>query len=68
MLQRIGLASRDLWSGLYYALPELSDLAVMTRRMVSGEPAGSAMPIWSSALFGAACMGCPLWLFQGRDY
>jgi ABC-type transport system involved in multi-copper enzyme maturation permease subunit len=60
--------SRELWSGLYYLLPKVSDLAVMTQRLVSGQPAGGLMPVWTSALFGVACLGWALWIFRRRDF
>jgi len=60
--------SRNVVRGLYYALPKIWDLGNIGRRMVIGLPVESWMPVWSSALFGAATLGMGLFVFARRNY
>lgn len=60
--------SRDLWNGLYYALPKVFDTGRITLNYVQGKPVEGLMPLWSSALFGAAVLGWSLWIFEKRDF
>jgi len=60
--------SRNMVRGLYYVLPKVFDLGRMVRSIVLGEPAGSWMPVWSSALFGVVVLGAGLYAFSRRNY
>jgi hypothetical protein len=40
----------------------------MTLDLVWGRPAGSWMPVWSSALFAAGVIALSLYVFSRRDY
>ncbi len=60
--------SRDVWNGLYYALPKVFDIGRMTLEHVRGNAAGSWMPVWSSAMFAIVVLGWSLWIFEKRDF
>jgi ABC-type transport system involved in multi-copper enzyme maturation permease subunit len=60
--------SRDAVRGLYYVLPKVVDIANMMMTVVKGEPIESWMPVWSSALFGAACLAAGLYIFEKKNY
>lgn len=60
--------ARYLWKGLYYVVPKIYDLGVMTRSIVMHKGVDSWMPLWSSALFGAAVLGASLYIFSKRDF
>jgi ABC-type transport system involved in multi-copper enzyme maturation permease subunit len=61
-------SSRAVLRGLYYTLPKTSDLSVMIRHMILHQPLESWMPVWSTALFGAAVLGLGLWRFNRRTF
>ncbi len=60
--------TRSLWKGLYYVFPKVYDVGKMTLDLVWGRPAGSWMPVWSSALFAAGVIALSLYVFSRRDY
>jgi ABC-2 type transport system permease protein len=60
--------SRQLWKGLYYALPKVYDLGAMTRDFALHRPVESWMPLWSSCAFGAVVLCGALAIFQKRDF
>jgi ABC-type transport system involved in multi-copper enzyme maturation permease subunit len=60
--------SRDIWRGLYYVMPKVYELGKITLDAIQSGTFAGAMPIWSSALFGAAVLGAALWIFQRRDF
>jgi ABC-type transport system involved in multi-copper enzyme maturation permease subunit len=60
--------SRQLWNGLYYALPKVYDIGKMTLDVISRDKFDSLMPIWSSAIFGVVVFGAALLVFQKRDF
>ena len=60
--------SRDVWRGLYYTFPKVYELGKMTLDAIQSGTFAGFMPIWSSALFGAAALGAALWIFQRRDF
>ncbi|HYL39141.1 MAG TPA: ABC transporter permease subunit [Bryobacteraceae bacterium] len=60
--------SRQLWRALYYALPKVWDLGRMTLNAIQDRTFESSMPIWTSALFGAAVLGAALLIFSKRDF
>jgi hypothetical protein len=60
--------SRDVVRVLYYALPKTSDISVMVRNVILGQPVQSWMPVWSTALFGAAALALALWRFERRSF
>lgn len=53
---------------LYYVLPKTSDISVIIRHLILEEPIDSWMPIWSTALFGAAVLSLGIWLFRRRSF
>jgi ABC-type transport system involved in multi-copper enzyme maturation permease subunit len=54
-------------STIYYILPKPNDMTTLAEGMVLHR-AGSLMPLWSSALFGAAMYGMSLFLFKRKDF
>lgn len=60
--------SRDLVRLLYYALPKTSDVSVIIRRLILNQPVDSWMPVWSTAIFGAAALALGVWRFQRRSF
>jgi ABC-type transport system involved in multi-copper enzyme maturation permease subunit len=60
--------SRNVVRVLYYVLPKTSDVSVIVRRVILNQPVESWMPVWSTALFGAAILGLGLWKFQRRSF
>ena len=60
--------SREIMRGLYYVLPKVVDIGRDLGQIVQDQPLDSWMPIWSTALFGLACFGSGLWLFQRRNF
>ncbi len=60
--------SRDIVRGLYYVLPKVVDVGNMMMQVVKGEAVTSWMPIWSTALFGFACLGGGLYIFEKKNY
>lgn len=53
--------------GLYYFLPKTSELGRLSEVLIQNQ-AVDWMPIWSSALFGAACFVGALWVFRKKDF
>jgi ABC-type transport system involved in multi-copper enzyme maturation permease subunit len=60
--------SRRLWMGLYYVLPKVHDLGHMTLNAILDHSFDGWMPIWTSALFGAASLGWALYVFARRSF
>ena len=60
--------SRQLWNGIYYALPKVYDMGKMTLDVIARDRFDSWMPVWSSAMFAAVVLGTALWVFQKRDF
>ena len=60
--------SRDLVRGLYYVLPKTSDISVIVRHLILNEPVDSWMPVWSTALFGAAVLTAGILHFRRRSF
>jgi hypothetical protein len=60
--------TRDVVRGLYYVLPKVADIAQMMMQVVKGEPIESWMPVWSTALFGLACLGGGIYIFERKNY
>ena len=60
--------SRNVVRALYYMLPKVWDIGQILGHIVQGQPVDSWMPVWSTALFGMACLGGGLWLFQRRNF
>ncbi len=60
--------SRDVVRGLYYILPKGVDVGKMMTNIIKGLPIDSWMPFWSTALFGAVCLGAGLYIFEKKNY
>jgi hypothetical protein len=60
--------SRQLWLALYYVLPKVHDLGHITLSAVMYHTFDGWMPIWTSALFGAAALGSALYVFSRRSF
>jgi ABC-type transport system involved in multi-copper enzyme maturation permease subunit len=60
--------SRDVVRALYYVLPKVTDIGNMMMQTVKGEPIESWMPIWTTALFGLACLGGGIYIFEKKNY
>lgn len=60
--------SRDVVRVLYYVLPKTSDISLIIRHLILGQTIESWMPLWSTALFGAAVLGVGVWRFERRSF
>ncbi len=60
--------SRQLWEGLYWALPKAWDLGKVMRAAIQGEPANWFEPVWTSAVFGVFVLSASIYLFRRKDY
>ncbi len=60
--------SRNVWRVLYYALPKVYDLGKLTLDAIQSRTFSGFMPIWTSALFGAAVLAGALAIFQRKDF
>lgn len=60
--------SRNVWRVLYYTFPKVWELGKMTLDAIRLGTFSGFMPIWSSALFGAAVLGGAIAIFQRRDF
>jgi ABC-2 type transport system permease protein len=60
--------SREIWRALYYALPKVYDLGKLTLDAIQSRTFAGFMPIWTSALFGAALLAGALAIFARRDF
>lgn len=60
--------SRNLWKTLYYSLPKVYELGKMTLDAIQSRTFAGYMPIWTSALFGAAMLSLALAIFARRDF
>ncbi len=60
--------SRDVVRVAYYVLPKSAEVSVIMRHLILHQPVESWMPVWSSALFGAAVLSLGIWLFQRRSF
>ena len=60
--------SRNLWRGLYFALPKVYELGKMTLDAIQSRTFAGYAPIWSSALFGAVVLSAALAIFERRDF
>jgi ABC-type transport system involved in multi-copper enzyme maturation permease subunit len=60
--------SRRLWIALYYVLPKVHDLGAITLNAIKDGTFAGWMPIWTSALFGAAALGSALYVFSRRSF
>ncbi len=60
--------SRNVWRTLYYTLPKIYDLGVMTLNAISDRSFVGWMPIWTSAVFGIVVLAVALLVFARRDF
>ena len=60
--------SRNVVRVLYYVLPKTSDISVIIRHVILNEPVDSWMPVWSTALFGAAVLTAGILHFRRRSF
>ena len=60
--------SREIWRTLYYSLPKVYDMGKMTLDAIQSRTFSGIMPIWTSALFGAAMLAAALRIFSRRDF
>jgi ABC-type transport system involved in multi-copper enzyme maturation permease subunit len=60
--------SRNVVRVLYYALPKTAEVSIIIRHLILNQPVESWMPVWSTALFGAAVLSAGLWVFQRRTF
>lgn len=60
--------SRNLWRGLYYALPKVYDMGTMTLNAIKDRSFGGFQPIWTSAVFGALFLAAAVAIFKKRDF
>ncbi|MBI3679932.1 MAG: ABC transporter permease subunit [Acidobacteria bacterium] len=60
--------SRQLWKGLYQALPKVYDIGKMTLDYVMDRQVESWTPVWTSAGFGVVVLAASIYVFQKRDF
>ena len=60
--------SRQVWKGLYHALPKVFDLGKMVVDLIMQRPVTDLLPVLTTALFGVAMMAATLHLFGRRDF
>lgn len=61
--------SRDLWLAFYWIVPKVYDLGVAMKQLVLYDRGTDwLMPVWTSALFGAAILSLAIYVFQKRDF
>jgi ABC-type transport system involved in multi-copper enzyme maturation permease subunit len=60
--------SRDIVRGLYYLLPKVFDIGNIMLQIVQGKEIESWMPVWSTAIFGTACLAAGLYTFEKKNY
>jgi ABC-type transport system involved in multi-copper enzyme maturation permease subunit len=60
--------ARDLWVGLYWALPKVWDLGRSMMNLISDREAPWVTPAWTSAVFGAVVLAAAIQIFRRRDY
>lgn len=60
--------SRQVWKGLYHALPKVFDVGRMNMDLVMGRPLGSLAPLWSSAAFAVVMLGAGVYSFSKRNF
>jgi len=55
---------------LYYILPKANELMALARRLSMDQAVKEMnwMPLWSSALFGLACLAGAAWILERRSY
>jgi ABC-2 type transport system permease protein len=61
--------SRDLWMSFYWIVPKVYDLGTAMKRLILYDRGTDwLMPLWTSALFGAAILSLAIYVFQKRDF
>lgn len=60
--------SRNVWKGLYQALPKFFDVGRINMDLVLGRTVGNWAPVWSSAAFAVIVLAAALYSFQKRDF
>jgi ABC-type transport system involved in multi-copper enzyme maturation permease subunit len=60
--------ARELWTGLYWALPKVWDLGKSMMRLISDREAPWVTPAWTSAVFGIVVLAAAIQIFRKRDY
>lgn len=61
--------SRDIWSGLYWIVPKVYDLAtVMMQTIVFDRNPNWTTPIWTSGAFAILILSGALYIFGKRDF
>ncbi len=60
--------SRNLWIGLYWALPKVWDLGRAMMNLISDRTGEWLTPVWTSAVFGILVLTAAVQIFRKRDY
>jgi len=60
--------SRNVWRTLYYVFPKVYEIGKMTLDAIQSRTFAGFMPLWTSAVFGAAMLGAALAIFHRRDF
>lgn len=60
--------SRNVWRTFYYCVPKVFDMGRATLNLIQHDPVDVAMPIWTSAVFGALVLGTAVLVFRKRDF
>jgi ABC-type transport system involved in multi-copper enzyme maturation permease subunit len=53
---------------LYWMLPKINEISLYMVNLTMGKPVGSSAPLFTSALFGAACLALGTTVFTRKDY
>lgn len=57
-----------LLEGFYHGLPKIAELGEMNITLVLGNPIESWMPLWTSAISGAAMLSIATYIFAKKDF
>ena len=60
--------SRQVWMGIYQALPKFFDVGRINMDLVMGRRVESWTPVWTSAVFAVAALAAALFWFERKDY
>lgn len=60
--------ARDLWTGLYWAMPKVWDLGRSMMNLISDRQAPWVTPAWTSAVFAIVVLAAAIQIFRKRDY
>ena len=57
-----------IFDGIYYALPKIAELGMMTQRITRGLAPTSFAPLWTTMAFGLVSFALAGWIFQRKNF